>query len=114
MGKVYKVLGQVAPAASTATLLYAAPSTSGLATVCSSLCIVNRDTSGAVGTYSVQIVPVGDTPGTKHYIESQKPIDSRSSDTKIMGLTIPAGCGVYVTASSAYFSFSLFGCEITS
>jgi hypothetical protein len=60
----YKVLGQSAPSATTATTLYTVPSVTEA--VVSSIVIANRDASSA--TFRIAIRPDGATLANEHYI----------------------------------------------
>lgn len=102
-----KVLGQVAPGATTATTLYTVPS--GKTTVCSTLTVCNRGGSNA--SYRVAVRPAGATLADEHYIAHGALLPSASSDAWTVGLTLAATDVVTVYASSADLSFSLFGDE---
>lgn len=110
--KTYKVLGQSAPAAGTDTILYTVPALTSA--VCSSLTIVNRNTSGVTGALRIAVVPSGQTLGTQHYLEYDRLLETRGSLKLVLGFTLAAGDRVYVRADTAEFSFSLFGGQITA
>ena len=65
MTTAYKVLGQVNPAATTATTLYTVPSSTSA--VCSTLSICNV---GVSTTFRVAVRPAGATLDPKHYHRS--------------------------------------------
>jgi hypothetical protein len=109
MATDYKVLGQSAPAATTATSLYTVPAATK--TVCSTLTVCNRDS--ASGTYRVAVRPAGASLVNQHYIVFDAIIPGNSTDTISIGATLAATDVVTVYASSANFSFSLFGSELT-
>ena len=109
MPTAYKVLGQSAPSATTATNLYTVPAATQ--TVSSSLTICNR--AATSGTYRVAVRPAGATLANLHYIVYDAILPANSTDTVSIGATLAATDVVTVYASSADFSFSLFGSELT-
>ena len=102
----YKTLGQVAPSATTATTLYTVPA--AVAAVCSTLTVCNR---GTAGTYRVAVRPVGATLANEHYLTYDSAIAANTTDLLTIGITVATTDVVTVYASSANFSFSLFGNE---
>lgn len=109
MATDYKVLGQSAPSATTATTLYTVPAATK--TVCSTLTVCNRSSSS--GTYRVAVRPAGATLANQHYVVYDAAIPGNATDTISIGATLAATDIVTVYASSADFSFSLFGSELT-
>ena len=109
MPTAYRVLGQSAPSATTATTLYTTPAATQ--TVSSTLTVCNRD--AAQGTYRVAVRPAGATLANVHYIVYDAILPGNSTDTISIGATLAATDVVTVYASSANFSFSLFGSEIS-
>lgn len=109
MATTYKVLGQSAPAATTATTLYTTPASTS--TVCSTLTVCNRATSA--GSYRVAVRPSGAALANQHYVVYDAYIPANSTDTISIGATLAATDVVTVYASSANFSFSLFGSELS-
>ena len=109
MPTAYRVLGQSAPSATTATTLYTTPAATQ--TVSSTLTVCNRD--AAQGTYRVAVRPAGATLANEHYIVYDAILPGNSTDTISIGATLAATDVVTVYASSANFSFSLFGSEIS-
>lgn len=108
MATSYKVLGQVAPSATTATTAYTVPSATE--TVVSTIAVCNRGASA--GTYRIAIRPDGATLANEHYIAYDTAITANNSTMITIGITLNAADVVTVYASSANFSFSLFGSEI--
>jgi hypothetical protein len=108
MATTYKVLGQQAPSATTATTLYTVPSATQ--TVISSLLVTNRGASS--GTYRIAVRPNGATLSAEHYIAYDVTIAANSYVSLTLGLTIDASDIVTVYASTADFSFSAYGSEI--
>lgn len=102
-----KVLGQSAPAATTATDLYTVPS--GKSAVCSTLAVANR--GGGSAAYRVAVRPAGATLDDEHYIVYNASLPTSGSDFITIGITLAATDVVTVYASTADMSFSLFGDE---
>lgn len=103
----YKVLGQSAPSATTATTLYTVPS--GKAVVASTLAVCNR--SASAQSYRVAVRPAGATLSNEHYIAYGAAIDGNAAQFITVGLTLAETDVVTVYASSADLSFNLFGDE---
>ena len=108
MGKIYKVLGQSAPSATTATNLYTVPSDTEA--VISTITVANRGSSGA--TYRISIRPNGATQANEHYIAYDASLPANDTIALTLGLTMDAADVMTVYASSASVSFGLFGSEI--
>lgn len=107
MANVYKVLGQVAPAATSLTTLYTATAPS----VASTIAVCNRSASS--GTYRVAVRPGAAAIDNKHYLAYDTALPGNSTDCITIGLTVAAGDVVSVYASSGDLSFSLFGSEVS-
>ena len=103
-----QVLGQLNPSATTLSTLYTVPSSTQ--TTVSSLVVCNQDASDATFRVSVRVAGAGDDP--KQYLLYDCPI--RGNDTYIatIGMTLDTTDVVSVYASSASFSFNLFGVEV--
>jgi hypothetical protein len=110
VSKVYKILGQEAPIAFTETNLYEVPANKQ--SVTSSLVVCNRNITGAIGSYSLAVVPNGETLANKHYLIYDKPINFRDTNTHVLGMSLQVGDSVIVIASTADLSFTLFGVEM--
>lgn len=106
----YKVLGQAAPDATTATTLYTCPS--GTETVVSTVIICNRD--AAADTFRIAVREGGATLANQHYIAYDVPIGGSDSTALTLGLTLSATDVVTIYAGTANLSFSLFGTEETA
>jgi hypothetical protein len=104
----YKVLGQSAPAATTAADVYTVGS--GLQAVISTVTVCNRATGSA--TYRVSVRPDGDAQADEHYIAYDSTVPANDSIALTLGVTLAATDVVTVYASSANLSFNLFGAEI--
>jgi hypothetical protein len=109
MATTYKVLGQVAPSATTATTLYTVGA--GKSTVVSTIAVCNRASSAA--TYRVAIRPAGATLSNEHYIAYDSTLAANDSTMITIGVTLAATDVITVYASTANTSFSAFGSEIS-
>ena len=109
MANTYKVLGQSAPSATTNTDLYTVPASTSA--VCSTISICNRDTT--IGSYRVAVRPAGATIANEHYITYDAQVPANDSVLLTLGISLATTDVVTVYASSANFSFNLFGTEIT-
>ena len=106
----YKVLGQVAPGATTDTTLYTVPSATEA--VVSTVVVANRAATAA--TYRIAIRPDGATLANEHYIAYDVTVGAGDSTTLTLGLTLDATDVITIYASTADLTFSLFGSEITA
>ncbi len=105
----YKVLGQVAPAATTDTDLYTVPAATSA--VISTLVIANLDATAA--TYRVAVRPAGETLADKHYIAYDISVGASDSTTLTLGLTLAATDVITVRSSTTTLAFNLSGTEIS-
>jgi hypothetical protein len=110
MATTYKVLGQSAPAATTAANLYTVPSATSA--VVSTLVIANRAATNA--TYRVSVRPGGASQANQHYLAYDVAVAGADSTTLTLGITLAATDVVTVYGSTADLSFNLFGSEITA
>lgn len=110
MSTNYKVLGQSAPSATTATTLYAVPAATQA--VVSTITVVNRGT--AKSTFRVSVRPAGAAQANQHYIVFDNTIDAKETVTFTCGYTLAATDVITVYASTGDFSFTAFGSEITA
>lgn len=108
MATLYKVLGQSAPSATTATTLYTVPASTSA--VISTLVVANRAITDA--TYRIAIRPAAATLANQHYIAYDVTVGGGDSTTLTLGLTLAATDVVTIYASTANVSFNLFGSEI--
>jgi glucose-6-phosphate dehydrogenase assembly protein OpcA len=109
MPTAYKVLGQSAPSATTATTLYTVPAATSA--VVSSIVIANRDTSAA--TFRISIRPGGAAQANQHYIAYDVTVGASDSTVLTLGLTLATTDVITVYASTANLSFSAYGSEIS-
>ena len=108
MPNTYKVLGQVAPSATTATTAYTVPSATEA--VLSTIVVCNR--AASAGTYRIAIRPDGATLANTHYVAYDIAIAANDSTALTLGITVNAADVITVYASSADMTFSVFGSEI--
>jgi len=104
----YKVLGQVAPGATTQTTLYTVPAATQA--VCSTLAICNR---GASTTFRIAVQPAGASLISQMYIAYDAAINANDSVYLTLGVTLAATDLISIYANTANVSFSLFGSEIS-
>lgn len=109
MATTYKVLGQVAPAATTNTTLDTVPAATQA--VVSTIAVCNRAATAA--TYRIAIRPAGATLANEHYIAYDASITANNSTFITVGVTLAATDVITVYASTANLSFSAFGSEIS-
>jgi hypothetical protein len=109
LATTYKVLGQSAPSATTATTLYTVPSATS--TVVSTLVVCNR--ANLAATYRISVRPAGAAQSNEHYLAYDVTVGAGDSTTLTLGITLAATDVVTVYGSTSNFSFNLFGSEIT-
>lgn len=108
MPTTYKILGQVAPALNTPTVLYTVGA--GKQTVVSTLAICNR---GVSTTYRVAIRPAGAAIVDAHYLAYNATINANETVMLTLGLTLSATDVISVEAGSATVSFGAYGAELS-
>lgn len=108
MSTTYKVLGQVNPAAATATTLYTVPGATSA--VCSTITICN---TGASTTYRIAIRPAGAALVNTHYIVYEAAIEQFNTTMLTLGIALASTDVVTVYAGSAGVVFNLFGLEVS-
>ena len=108
MATTYKVLGQSAPAATTAADLYTVPAATEA--IVSTITVANRGSTA--GTYRVYVRPAGASVVNQHYLIYDASLSATSTDTMTLGITLAATDVVSVYASTADFSFNAFGTEL--
>jgi len=107
MTDVIKVLGQVAPSATTTTNLYTAPDLTQ--TTVSSLVVCNR--GGSAGTFRVSVHVAGASADNKQFLFYDEDLAATTTRTVVIGICLNQSDVLKVYASSADFSFNLFGVE---
>ena len=108
MANAYKVLGQSAPSATTATALYTVPAATEA--VISTIVIANR--AATAGSFRLSVRPNGAAQADEHYLAYDVPIAANDSTTLTLGITVDATDVITVYASSGDMSFNVFGSEI--
>lgn len=108
MANTYKVLGQVAPAATTLTTLYTVPGATSA--VASTLSICNF---GVSTTVRVAVRPAGAAIANQHYVVYDTTVNANDTLFLTLGITLAATDVVSVYAGTATVSFGLYGTEIT-
>lgn len=109
MPTTYKVLGQSNPAATTLTTLYTVPSATSA--VVSTISICNQ--AGTSGTYRIAIRPAGAAVAAQHYLVYGATVAASDSVLLTLGVTLATTDVISVYGSSANFSFTAFGSEIS-
>jgi hypothetical protein len=108
MATTYKVLGQSAPAAATATSLYTVPSATEA--IISTINVVNVNSASDIIRIAVR--PNGASLSAQHYIVYELTISGYSTFTYTAGITLDATDVVTVYSTNGHSSFSAFGSEI--
>lgn len=109
MPNTFKILAQSAPSSGTDTTLYTVPSATQV--ISNVLWVCNRGTANA--TFRVAIRPDGATLANEHYIVYDATVAANDSIPVNNIPPMDANDVVTVRASTAAFSFTLGGCEIT-
>lgn len=109
MPTAYKVLGQVAPSATTNTTLETVPSATQV--VMSTITVCNRAATAA--TFRIAVRPGGATLANEHYIAYDTTVAANDLVALTIGITLAATDVVTVYASTANLSFNAFGSEIS-
>ena len=109
MATAYKVLGQVAPSATTATALYTVPSATEA--VVSSITVCER--GGSSATFRLSVRPDGATLANQHYLVYDATVAANDTIILTIGITMDANDVLEVYASSGDLSFHAYGSEIT-
>jgi len=109
MAYAYKVLGQSAPSATTATDVYTVGS--GKQAIVSTITVANR--SATARTYRIAVRPAGAVLANQHYIAYDVTVAASDSTALTLGITLTATDVVTVYASTTDLSFGIFGSEIS-
>jgi glucose-6-phosphate dehydrogenase assembly protein OpcA len=108
MATSYKVLGQINPAATTATDLYTVPASTQ--TVVSTIVVTNQAATG--GTFRISVRKAGAAQTAAMYLAYDVTVGANDSTALTLGITMGATDVITVYASSATLSFNAFGSEI--
>lgn len=109
MPTTYKVLGQSAPSATTATTLYTVPASKSA--VVSTINVCNRGT--AATTFRIAVRPAGASLANQHYLAYDTAIPANDSIAITVGVSLATTDVITVYAGTANMSFTAFGAEIT-
>lgn len=109
MATTYKVLGQSAPTAATATSLYTVPSATEA--IISTINVVNTHASTA-DVIRIAVRPNGATIASEHYIVYSLSLAASSTFTYTGGITVDATDVITIYSTNGTSSFSAFGSEI--
>lgn len=110
MPTIYKVLGQSAPAAATATTLYTVPAATD--SIVSTINVVNTHASTA-DTIRIAVRPAGATLANQHYVVFGLSLSAGATFTYTAGITLDTTDVVTVYSTNGTSSFSAFGSEIS-
>lgn len=105
----YKILGQEAPLANTATELYRV-SNSVSGSVISTIIICNRGTASA--TFRVAALPTSTTLADQHYLCFDTIIGPQDLISLNLGASLGPDESIQIYSSTATLSFSAFGVEM--
>lgn len=109
MATTYKVLGQSAPGAASATSLYTVPSATQ--TVVSTINVVNTHASTA-DVIRIAVRPDGASLSNEHYVVYGLSLAAGATFTYTGGITLDATDVVTVYSTNGTSSFNAFGSEI--
>ena len=109
MAYTYKVLGQSAPSATTATDVYTVGS--GKQAIVSTITVANR--SATPRTYRIAVRPAGAVLANQHYLAYDVALAANDTTALTLGITLTATDVVTVYASTTDLSFGIFGSEIS-
>jgi hypothetical protein len=104
----YKVLGQVAPSATTETDLYTVPAATQAIT--STIVVANRAASPA--TFRVSVSVAGGATENKDFLYYDVFLNANTTGAFTLGVTLGATDKIRVYASTADLSFNVYGTEI--
>lgn len=110
MPTIYKVLGQSAPAAATATTLYTVPASTD--SIVSTINAVNTHASNS-DIIRIAVRPAGATLANQHYIVFGLSLAAGATFTYTAGITIDTTDVITVYSTNGTTSFSAFGSEIS-
>lgn len=109
MATTYKVLGQLAPSATTNTTLYTVPAATQA--VVSTIVIANRS-SAVNDIFRIAIRVAGASLSNEDYVAYDVVVGAADSTALTLGITLGAGDIITVYAGTANLSFNAFGSEI--
>lgn len=107
MTQTLKVLGQIAPSATTETTVYVVPG--GTSTAVSSVVICNR--GGSATTFRLSVSVGGGVTTNKDYLYYDVTIGGNDTFIATVGLTLTASDVMRGYAGNGNLSFNLYGAE---
>jgi hypothetical protein len=110
MPTIYKVLGQSAPSAATATTLYTVPASTD--SIVSTINAVNTHAS-TTDVIRIAVRPAGAALANQHYIVFGLSLSAGATFTYTAGVTIDTTDVITVYSTNGTTSFSAFGSEIS-
>jgi hypothetical protein len=108
MADTPKILGQVAPSATTLTTVYTVPVTVGSYSTISTVTVCNR---GDAGSFRIAVIRASETIEDKHYLYYNLPINANDTFAATIGITLSEQDVIQVYASHGNMSFVVFGVE---
>ncbi len=109
MADTIKILGQLAPAATTLGTIYTVPGTA-TATI-SSVAVCNR--GGAATTFRISTSVAGAADGTTQYLYYDTPISANDTFVATMGITLGTTDQIRCYAGNGSLTFQAYGVEIS-
>ena len=109
MATTYKVLGQNAPSASTATTLYTVPASTS--TIVSTISVANINASAI--TYRISVRPAAAVQTNAMYVAYDISLPANTTDTLTLGITLATTDVITVFANSTAVAFNAYGSEIS-
>jgi len=109
MANAYKILGQAAPSATTATDVYTVPTSTEA--IVSSITVCNRASTS--DTFRIATLVGGGTVANTDYIAYDAPIGPNDFLVITLGIGLATTDQVEVYAGTANLTFQVFGMEIT-
>jgi hypothetical protein len=109
MPTAYKVLGQIAPSATTATTIYTVPSATEA--VVSSIAVCER--GGSAATFRLSVRPDGASLANQHYLVYDADLAANDTIILTIGVTMDATDVLEAYASSGDLTFHAYGSEIS-
>lgn len=109
MAESLKILGQIAPVATTLTDLYTVPV--GSATTISTISVCNRGST--LTTFRISVANAGASDSDKQYIFYDQALDGNSSFSVTIGITLNSSDKIRVYAGNSALSFNVFGIEVS-
>lgn len=109
MAEVLKILAQGSPAATTLTDLYTVPSLTS--TTVSTITVCNR--GGVTASFRISVAAGGAADGVSQYLYYDQTVESNSTFSITIGITLAAGDKIRAYSSTSGISFNVFGIEVS-